>query len=389
MGSGIFLIQGDQQLVEMTEQSYATKDILQSLLAKYPSLLAGNQMNPTAPRKWLLVSRETPLASELAGAGRWSVDHLFLDQDAVPTIVEVKRSSDTRIRREVVGQILEYAANAVLYWPIQKLISQFETTCATKETDPAEVLASFLGEEEDTDTFWERVRTNLQAGRVRLVFVADYIAPELQRIVEFLNGQMNPAEVLAVQIKQYVGEGFKTLIPRVIGQTAQAQQSKSVGGGDFKEWDETSVFQTMEERHGTNVTNVARSILAWAKDKHLLIVMSKGKKDAGFSLLLDNEGIKHYLVTIWSYASYPKARLEVPFDYMKLKPFSAELERNELVKRLNAIPDVNKHLIKITGRLNIPLELFQEPEAMNKLLETIEWAVQQIKVGTLYQQGDD
>ena len=61
-----------------------------------------------------MLSREAPLASEQDGAGRWSVDHLPLDQDAIPTIVEVKRSSDTRIRREVVGQMLDYAANAVL-----------------------------------------------------------------------------------------------------------------------------------------------------------------------------------------------------------------------------------------------------------------------------------
>jgi len=40
-----------------------------------------------------------------------------LDQDAIPTIVEVKRSTDTRIRREVVGQMLGYAANAVVYCP--------------------------------------------------------------------------------------------------------------------------------------------------------------------------------------------------------------------------------------------------------------------------------
>ena len=32
----------------------------------------------------------------------------------MPTLVEVKRSSDTRIRREVVGQMLHYAANAVV-----------------------------------------------------------------------------------------------------------------------------------------------------------------------------------------------------------------------------------------------------------------------------------
>ena len=46
------------------------------------------------------------------GGGRWSLDHLFLDQDANPTLVEVKRSTDTRIRREVVGQVLDYVANA-------------------------------------------------------------------------------------------------------------------------------------------------------------------------------------------------------------------------------------------------------------------------------------
>jgi hypothetical protein len=26
-------------------------------------------------------------------AGRWSLDHLFLDQDAIPTLVEVKRGT--------------------------------------------------------------------------------------------------------------------------------------------------------------------------------------------------------------------------------------------------------------------------------------------------------
>ena len=113
MSGGIYLVQGDGQLVEMTEQDYTSEDRLQELLAKYPNLLAGDQIDSNEPRRWLLVSREVSLASEEDGAGRWSVDHLFLDQDAIPTIVEVKRSTDTRIRREVVGQMLDYAANAL------------------------------------------------------------------------------------------------------------------------------------------------------------------------------------------------------------------------------------------------------------------------------------
>ena len=40
--------------------------------------------------------------------------------------MEVKRSSDTRIRREVVGQLIEYAANAVVYWPVDTLRVTFD-----------------------------------------------------------------------------------------------------------------------------------------------------------------------------------------------------------------------------------------------------------------------
>ncbi|HJZ04312.1 MAG TPA: hypothetical protein VJ327_00425, partial [Patescibacteria group bacterium] len=105
----------------MTEQEYDSEDLLQELLAKYPNLMAGEQIDSESPRRWLLVSREISLPSQEDVAGRWSVDHLFLDQDAIPTLVEVKRSSDTRIRREVVGQMLDYAANAVVYWSIESI----------------------------------------------------------------------------------------------------------------------------------------------------------------------------------------------------------------------------------------------------------------------------
>jgi hypothetical protein len=94
MPDSIYLIQGGDSLVEMTEHAYDSEELLQRLLAQYPNLLAGNQVDSAEPRRWLLVSREVPVASEEEGSGRWSVDHLFLDQDAVPTIVEVKRSTD-------------------------------------------------------------------------------------------------------------------------------------------------------------------------------------------------------------------------------------------------------------------------------------------------------
>jgi hypothetical protein len=62
-------------------------------------------------------------------------------------------------------------------------------------------MSEHLGDRGDVETFWGLVDTNLRAGRIRLVFVADAVPPELQRIVEFLNVEMDPAEVLAIDVR--------------------------------------------------------------------------------------------------------------------------------------------------------------------------------------------
>lgn len=126
MSGHVFLLQDGGGLVRMSESPYDSESLLQELLARYPDLLAGDQIDGAEPRRWLLVSREMGVPGEEDGADRWSLDHLFLDQEAIPTLVEVKRSSDTRIRREVVGQMLDYAANAVVYWPVETIRARFE-----------------------------------------------------------------------------------------------------------------------------------------------------------------------------------------------------------------------------------------------------------------------
>src|SRR5271165_6230041 len=248
----------------MDEAPYDSESLLQKLLADHPDLLAGDQINAEEPRRWLLVTREMAVPGEQDGAGRWSLDHLFLDQDAIPTLVEVKRSSDTRIRREVIGQMLDYAANAVAYLPVEEIKAKFESRCKDDGVVPEAELAEFLGEGQNASTFWQSVKTNLQAGRVRLLFIADEIPPELRRVVEFLNSQMDPAEVLAIEVKQFVGENLKTLVPRVVRQTETARQKKNVDRGESRQWDEASFFDALQQRRGDQEAAIARSLLKWA-----------------------------------------------------------------------------------------------------------------------------
>src|SRR4051812_28302413 len=118
--SGIYLRQGEG-LVAMRETPYDTEAVLQELIGKHPQVLAG-EPGDTAPEHgaWLLIRREAAVFDEDEAASRGYLDHLFLDGAGVPTLVEVKRSSDTRIRREVVGQMLDYAANAT-HWSAERL----------------------------------------------------------------------------------------------------------------------------------------------------------------------------------------------------------------------------------------------------------------------------
>ena len=43
MSGGIYLVRGDDELVEMRETPYEAEDVLQALIAKFPSLLSGDR----------------------------------------------------------------------------------------------------------------------------------------------------------------------------------------------------------------------------------------------------------------------------------------------------------------------------------------------------------
>lgn len=179
----IYLKRPDGSLAAMRPEPYDAEAELQALLAEHPHLLLGE--DPDGPG-WL-VRKEAGVPDAEGAPDRWSLDHLFVDAEGVPTLVEVKRSTDTRIRREVVGQMLDYAANGVRHWPEGSLQAHFAAAHDSPEAAEATLIA-YLDGGDPTD-FWAKVEDNLRAGRIRMVFAADHIPATLQRIVEFLNEQ--------------------------------------------------------------------------------------------------------------------------------------------------------------------------------------------------------
>jgi hypothetical protein len=370
----MFLIDDQQRLLRFDEQPYDSEAVLQHLLAAYPDLLAGEQMDPVAPRRWLLIRREAGIAAVDGGADRWSVDHLFLDQDGVPTLVEVKQSRDTRIRREVVGQMLDYAANAVVYLPADVIRSRFEARCEQEGVEPEAALQAAFGDV-DLETFWARVKSNLDGGRVRLVFVADAIPSELQRIVEYLNGQMSPTEVYAVEVKQFVGErdgrALRTMTPRLIGRTAEAGRAKGSGGsasGGHWDWDRFSAALLAAE--GSASVQRARAIHDWALDRGLRVWWGRGMTSGGFVPVRDlADGTFQSLFEVWT-----DGKFEVYFQHLGAKgPFVDEALRVELRERLIAIRGIDIPSDALARRPWFRLRSLEDDDGLRAVLAVFEW----------------
>ena len=120
---------------------------------------------------------------------------------------------------------MDYATNGSSYWNLDSLISSFEKTCSSEGKDPNRTLEEFLGPERKIENFWSQLSTNLEAGRMRLIFLADELPSELIRIIEFLSENMKQ-DVLGIEIQSLENkEGARIVVPRIVGVTERSRSA--------------------------------------------------------------------------------------------------------------------------------------------------------------------
>ena len=193
------------------------EEALQTLLEKYPQIIPGRQIDPVSedPPRFALLRREISVAG-------WALDHLFVDQRGTLTLVETKLFQNPQSRREVLGQIIEYAANAKQYWGGGRVRQEANKYWSESKQDIDKVLRDAFGEGINIDDFWFTVEEKLKDGDIRLIITTDELRPEMRRMIEYLNREMQNAEVLGLEIKFYGSESDTVvMVPRLIGQTIQ------------------------------------------------------------------------------------------------------------------------------------------------------------------------
>lgn len=263
---------------------------LQNILYRSPAeLLVGEQIEPDAPRRWLLIKREMPIPDPITGYGRWAIDFLYVDQDATLTFVECKRYEDNRSRREVIGQVIDYVANASRWWTKDALVDYARGQAAIDHVD-LDGRFGQLGASDYTtiEELLAAAADKLRKNDVRIILFLEEAPPELKTIVEFMNQEMSTAEVLLVEARIFDVNGTRVYAPRLWGYTEAIRarrQAIAVATGARIKWDETSFFVDLDQRVANGADrDVIRTTYKALREHGFVCTFGTGATAASFNV---------------------------------------------------------------------------------------------------------
>ena len=257
----------DQGISPLSEEAYLDESGLQRLLEEHPELIALDDVDPTAS-PLLPIGREVPLAGQ-------SLDLLFLDLAGRPTGVETKLRRNPQVRREVVGQVLEYGAY-LSTWTVKDIERQAERYLADPQT-PARFQGQGLYEalsrldasgptEEGGDEagMRSRISNSLERGHLRLLIAVDRVVDPLRKLVTFLNGASS-FDMYLLEVQQYrAPDGMKIASINVYGGAG----SKPNGAGVRRTaWDEARFLQALRSEASAASAAVALELYSFAQEQ--------------------------------------------------------------------------------------------------------------------------
>jgi hypothetical protein len=206
----LLIRRGGDSWAEPEITGHKSEDDLQQLLATSPDLLPGSETGlPMA------VARELRVAT-----GR--IDVVGVDVEGELTLCECKLAANPGARREIVGQLLEYASSLR-----GMTFGDFSVRFEARVGRPlARAVSDIAGEAFDEESFEAQVAENLEAGRFRLVLVVDSITEPLKQTVVYLNDHLD-ASVLALELA-YLRDGeVEMLLPAVYGEESAGRKERA------------------------------------------------------------------------------------------------------------------------------------------------------------------
>ena len=353
----VFVIEGENlRPLPMHPFGNGQEADLQTLIEAHPEVLPGKQMDPNSEDP----PRFVPLCPEMP-VGSGSLDILLVDQRGVLTLVETKLAKNPESRREVIGQIVEYAANATELWKIEHVRKEAAEYWTKKGGNVDEVTRAKFNED-NVEDFWKKVDENLGRGQIRLIVAADELRPEARRIIEYLNEEMSNATIYGLELRYYEDESSRVIVPRLVGQTQAVADRKETAEPRIL-WTKELLRDAYNELSDFDLGKRLRRVLDWAVDRGFF--MERTAKDPGFALRgrSGKRIASFYPVGAWCYLdekNYPGGAQERDQLVAELKtlgmyqhdldPWGVTSDRNLIRKLTDLSEDEFRTLLDIFSR---------------------------------------
>ncbi|MGB9693379.1 MAG: hypothetical protein ACPLYF_00885, partial [Fervidobacterium sp.] len=328
------------KLTATNERRLEKEEVFHKHLERFPEIIA-EALDPDSPRKFIVLKKE-------AGVTGGSIDLLLLDQNYVLMVVEVKRAESIDLRRKIIGQGIEYAANLVIEWTTGEIVSKARNYWAEKGKDLLEVINTTFEPEEpikDDNLLIQKVQEKIE--NLHIIFAADGPFPnELKAAIEFLNKNLKSIRVYGLEVR-YFGEekGAQIITPLLIGRTAEAEAGKPTIG---KKWTEEMFLSELKKQceDDSDKIRVVKELLKFSKDEGSKNPFEKSPSVLGnFNFYIREENKDYALFSVYASGNiyfYGLQKRDRFGENLKEIGFEINKEDKEKTASLNILKDQTK-----------------------------------------------
>lgn len=233
------------------------------------------------------------------------IDNLYISPNGYLTIVETKLWRNPEAKREVVGQIIDYAKELTT-WTFSKLNESIKVSNQLFNNNSKgiiDLIKEFdLIDENQEQIIIDNIDRNLKRGRLLLLIVGDGIRESVEEMVDYLSNTPQIQFTLGlVELQVYKNPNTETdliVIPNLITRTREitraiikiensSQNNQVVVETDFKEEkqktnytrttiSEDDFFEQLKQNTDSESVEFAKEILATSKERGFYIEWSTG-----------------------------------------------------------------------------------------------------------------
>lgn len=289
---------------------------LQELLRAQPALLPLAEIEP-------VFAPAVCIGQEVSTKKVGSIDLLYISPTGYLTVVETKLWRNPEARREVIGQILDYARDLTTwtYDDLDKVTRAYARHYLGKDLSPFQLAQSVADESIDEAAFVDTVSLNLRQARFLLIIAGDGIRESVEDLVAFLQQTPPlPFTLALVELLLYnapAPPGALLVVPQVVARTREITRAVVRVEGTHIVWapmrmetppvtlTEEDFFRLLEQNAGPEEVAFGRELLEdgrrlglvidWGQSSFVLKLRDPGGSGQLLTLLVVDKGGTSYV----------------------------------------------------------------------------------------------